>query len=153
MLIEISPTFCLAALAEPVCEGETRLGGDYGVKLQSIFRDLKARIGPRISFLPAQYEPAEAEEVAGAFQSAIIVALQRVQEPIRRLQPPAELASDHERLVEYLSESLALFTPSNLEQPAPERLKEQLEDFAALTVATRDDLTPMARTIVSFYEE
>lgn len=153
MLSDVSPTFCLAALAEPVCESATRLGDDYGIKVQGIFRELAARIGPRISFLPPQYERAEAEEIAEAFQSAIVDALQRALEPVRRLQPPAELVSDHERFVQYLSESLELFTLSDLQQPIAERFREQLEEFAALTVATRDDLTPTARTIVLFFEE
>jgi len=151
MVVEVSPFFCTTALAvesQGACESETLLGGEYGTKLQVMFRNLAAQIRPRLTFVPTQYVAEEEAMAADALQAAIADALRRAFGPVRDLEPPMVLAPDHKRLVQYLSESMDLFASER--QPST---TEVLQEFAKLTSSTRDDLTPTTLAIVSFFEE
>ena len=151
MVADVSPFFCTAALAlesQRVCEPETRLGGDYGARLQAVFRNLGAQIRPRIKFVQTQYDAEEEAMAVDALQAAMADALRRAFGPVRDLEPPVALAPDHQRLLQYLSESLDLFA-SELQPPALEGLQE----FAKLTSSTRDDLSPTRLAIVPLLEE
>ena len=151
MMIGISPFFCTAALArdsQRVCEPETRLGGDYGARLQAIFRNLAALIQARITFVPTQYDAEEEAMAEDTLQAALTDALRDALGRVHTLEPAVELAPDHERLAQYLLDSVDLFE-MNIEPSITARFQE----FAVLTSSTRDDLSPTALAILSFFEE
>ena len=156
MVVDVSPFFCTAALAlesQRVCEPEAKLGGDYGARLQAIFRNLAAQIRPRIAFVPTQFDAKEEARAADALQAAMADALERALGPVRDLKPPVVLAPDHERLLRYLSDSLDVFAPGLLAFGLQPSATEGLQEFAKLTSSTRDDLSPTTLAIISLFEE
>lgn len=110
LLANASPVFCnesLSADIRPRCAPSEPLpGGDYGAQLNQAFRTFVAEFSPRVgSFLPA-FSPDDRIAALLELQPPIIEALENVLDEAQALDPPDALRDDHDRIVQYIEETL-----------------------------------------------
>ena len=110
LLLDVSPSFCAAALrsdAVPGCESlEAPPGGQYGIELREAFRRFRADFGPRVTAFPPAMNPDEIFEELTILQPPIIDAIETAAEEIRAIDPPPEFADDHAIIGRYFEDVL-----------------------------------------------
>ncbi len=111
--LDLSPAVCNAAAGPdiprpvPGCGGGEALpGGGYGTQLKDIIGQFNAKfIGRSLAvFLPPVLLPEEVPTLLEMLQPAAVEAIDEALAQVKALDPPDELASDHQLLIKYLED-------------------------------------------------
>ena len=157
LLVEASPAFCQAALDSelpPSCaSAEPPAGGAYGAELYAIFRLYAAEFNPRVGAFPPAFTPEERFAALEVLQPGIISTLEEALGSVRALEPPSELLADHDRLIQYLEETLDVSRA--ISQAAEDQdfaaTEEQFERSGAVVCSAVQDLSPEVLLIVAAF--
>ena len=156
--MEVSPALCRAATIPPraatFCDtGDPLPGGQYGVELRSAFKRFVVEFGPRVSSFPQAFTPEERFAGLEVLQPEIERALEESIESISALEPPAEFQADHDRLIQYLEETLdtaRAITAAAAARDFP-KTQEQFARSGEVLCTAYTDLSHEFRSLVSFF--
>ena len=161
MSLELSPDVCEAAVGHYSyrCDRPDPLpGGEYGSELYGIIGRFAAQFESRTRgvFIPAlSLHEDEALEILSKLQPEVADIVEQTLARVRQLVPPAELQTDHDRLLRYLEEELqeaqSMPMPSNIPLPAaPPPAGGETPMDSAYCKAKRE-LSSAMQPIVRFY--
>ena len=115
--LESSEAFCAPIVPEnllstgqaPPCSRPADLpGGEYGITLYDIMRHYEVEFSPWVSSFPLAMLPDEFLGALLALNLEIEVVIAEALEAAEQLEPPDELLTDHQRLLQYFRENLEL---------------------------------------------
>lgn len=169
LALGVSPEYCEALSNDPgdspLCERDAG-GGEYGMELHSIMSRFKAEFPPRFGalmgpdtglFAAVTFAPvltAEDYSRLDAFVGADIKdVLERTRRDVQALDAPAEFQADHDRLLQFLDETLGVVQAAlqaGEQQDSIQRM-EVLERGRVAFCGTAEDFSPEFQAIVDVF--
>ena len=169
LALDVSPEYCEALSSDPVdmplCEREAG-GGAYGLALHSIMSRFQAEFSPRVGalmgpdtglFAAVTFAPVLTAEDYSRLDAAVGADIEDVLEQTRRdvqaLDAPAEFRTDHDRLLQFLDETLGVVQAvlqAGVQQDSIQRT-EELERGRVAFCSTAEDFSPEFQAIVDVF--
>jgi hypothetical protein len=169
LALGVSPEYCEALSSDPVdrplCERDAG-GGEYGLALHSIMSRFQTEFSPRVGalmgpdtglFAAVTFAPvltAEDYSRLDAFVGADIEdVLERTRRDVEALDAPAEFQADHDRLLQFLDETLGVVQAvlQAGEQQDPIQRMEELERGRVVFCSAADDFSPEFQAILDVF--
>ncbi len=166
--LDVSPEYCEAASIDqvdrPLCERDAG-GGEYGMELHSIMSRFEAEFPPRFGalmgpggfFAAVTFAPvltAEDYSRLDAFVGGDIKdVLERTRRDVEALDAPAEFQADHDRLLQFLDETLGV-VQAVLQAGEQQDSIQRMEELALNRVvfcSAADDFSPEFESIVDVH--
>ncbi len=169
LALDVSPEYCEALSNDPVdnqlCERDAG-GGEYGMELHSIMSRFQAEFPPRVDalvgpnpelFAAVTFAPiltADDYSRLDAFVGADIEdVLERTRRDVQALEAPAEFQADHDRLLQFLDETLGVVQAvlqAGEQEDSIQRM-EELEWGRVAFCSAADDFSPEFESIVDVH--
>ena len=168
LALDVSLEYCEALSNDPVdmslCERDAG-GGEYGLELHSIMSRFQAEFPPRVIalrgpdselFAAVTFAPiltAEDYSRLDAFVGADIEdVLERTRRDVQALDAPAEFQADHDRLLQFLDETLGVVQAvlqAGEQQDSIQRMEEL--ERGRVAFCTAEDFSPEFQAIVDVF--
>lgn len=155
---ELSPDLCSVVVASEraaeLCAGDQSIpGGEYGTGVRSVIKRYAAKFAPLAASFPDAFTPEERYVALEALKPAIENVLQETLGSLRALEPPQDLRSDHDRVIQYVEETSEIFQAMARAVDAQDSTKtrEEINRSATVFCDAREDLSPTAKAIVGFF--
>ena len=157
MLLGLSPDVCEATLggeSSQCARPDPIPGGEYGTELYQIAGQFAAQFGARTGAvsIPPQTRQDETLDIMATLRGQVTDIVEQTLAKMRELDPPANLQSDHDRLLGYLEEELREAQAMPIVQlniPQSESVAPPVARFCKV----KAELSPAVQSIVRFYFE
>ncbi len=169
LALGVSPEYCEAFINDPVnrpiCERDAG-GGEYGLALRSIMSRFQVEFAPRVAaligpdtglFAAVTFAPVLTAEDYSRLDAAVGADIEDVLERTRRdvqaLDAPAEFQADHDRLLQFLDETLGVVQAvlqAGEQEDSIQRM-EVLERGRVVFCSAADDFSPEFESIVDVH--
>lgn len=169
LALGVSPEYCEALSNDPgdspLCERDAG-EGEYGMELHSIMSRFKAEFPPRFGalmgpdtglFAAVTFAPVLTAEdysrLDAAVEADIEDVLERTRRDVQALDTPAEFQADHDRLLQFLDETLGVVQAAlqaGEQQDSIQRM-EVLERGRVAFCGTAEDFSPEFQAIVDVF--
>ncbi len=155
---QVSETFC-NVVARPqevdwVCKSSHAVpGGEYGAQVHEILKRFRAMFGPRVGAVGPPLLEDEEYQVLAAIQPEVEDILGKTRVSLAELEPPGSFRDDHERLLQYFDETLAVARSITAagQQRDMEKLRSLYADSGTVMNAASEEFSQEFRVIVGVY--